>query len=348
MTVRCAIVGAGLIGSRRAAIAANSPRCEVVAVVDVDGARAREVATDHGCAHTTDWREVVADAQVDAIDVCTPNKFLAPVTVAALEAGKHVLCEKPLGRHADEAASMLAAARAYHRVLKVGFTLRFHPALRQARTLCEQGEIGPPFLVRAVYGHGGRPGYDREWRGDADLAGGGELLDQGVHLLDLSRWFLGDFSEVTGLTPRWFWDIAPLEDNAFVWLRTPDGRLASLHTSWTQWRNRFSFEVYGRDGYVQVDGLGGSYGVETLTIGRRLPESGPPTEERVVFDGPDCSWEDDWNDFLDAIELGTRPAADGEDGLAVMRLVDAIYAGARGRGSGIGSRPLAPGPRPPQ
>ena len=176
-------------------------------------------------------------------------------------------------------------------ILKTGFNHRHHPAIWRAHELCAEGAIGPLMFIRAVYGHGGRPGYDKEWRADADLSGGGELLDQGVHIVDLCRWFLGDFAEVFGSTATYFWDlghfesagrdspraangqsVAPssisLEDNAFALLRTADGRVAQFHTSWTQWKNRFSFEVFGRDGYLRVEGLGGSYGVERLEVGR--------------------------------------------------------------------------------
>ena len=141
----------------------------------------------------------------------------------------------------------------------------------------------------------------------------------------------------------WYWEISPLEDNAFILIRTSTDQVASLHTSWTQWRNRFSFEVHGRDGYVRVDGLGGSYGPESLTVGRRHAQSGPPTEEVRVFDNEDHSLDDDWIDFLDAIEFGQRPAVAGEDGLEVMRLVRAIY-----DASSRGLRPVDPlgvGPR---
>jgi predicted dehydrogenase len=226
---------------------------------------------------------------------------------------------------------MTAAARRAGRILKVGFTLRFHPGVRQAKQLCESGVVGPLFYVRAVYGHGGRAGYGGEWRGQRELSGGGELLDQGVHLLDLGRYFLGDFSEVVGIVPRYFWDIGDLEDNAFVLLRTVAGQVASLHTSWTQWRNQFLLEVFGRDGFIAVRGLGGSYGPETLTLGRRQSQSGPPLEETTLFEGTDSSWDDDWADFVDAIILGRPPAVGGDDGVAVMRLVDAVYATAERR-----------------
>jgi predicted dehydrogenase len=284
------------------------------------------LAARFGSRSTTRWEDAVADTRVDVVAVCTSNKFLAPIAIAALGAGKHVLCEKPMGRNAGEAAAIAAAANVADRVLKVGFTLRFHPALRKARSLCANGELGPLFFIRAVYGHGGRPGYDREWRGNPDEAGGGELLDQGIHLLDLSRWFLGDLEVVAGLTPRWHWDVAPLEDNAFILLRARTGEVASLQTSWTMWKNRFSFEVFCRDGYVRVDGLGGSYGAETLTVGRRRMAGGVPEENSTAYDTTDQSWDADWRDLVTAIETGREPEVGPDGGLAAMRLVDDVYA----------------------
>ena len=323
MTLGVAVIGAGLVGSRRAACAADLCRLEVVA--DVDGARAAELASRHGARHTTHWEDAVTDAAVDVVAVCTSNKFLAPITIAAFGAGKHVLCEKPMGRNAGEATAIAVAARAARRVLKVGFTLRFHPALRHAHDLCVKGDLGPLFLIQAIYGHGGRPGYEKEWRGNPELAGGGELLDQGVHLLDLSRWFIGDLEVAAAITPRWYWEVAPLEDNALMLLRGHRGEVASLHTSWTMWKNRFSFEVLGRDGYARIDGLGGNYGAETLTIGRRRTEGGIPEEVISTYDGPDPSWEADWRDLIASIEEGRSAEVDADGGLAVMQLVDEVY-----------------------
>ncbi len=350
--MRVGIVGCGLIGRRRAAVARELGD-RVVAVADIDAARAQQVAQENGCAWTTDWQEVVARGDVDVVVVSTVNKVLAPVTIAAAEAGKHILCEKPLGRNADEAQQMVEAVRKAGVVLKTGFNHRHHPAIWRAHELCSQGAIGPLMFIRAVYGHGGRPGYDKEWRADADLAGGGELLDQGVHVVDLCRWFMGDFTEVVGFTNTYFWDLGhfsgadlnpqsatlrlrsgqirspQLEDNAFALLRTTDGRVAQFHTSWTQWRNRFLFELFSHDGYVHVEGLGGSYGVETLTVGRRRPESGPPIEEQFEFPGPDLSWQAEWREFTSAICESRQPLANGEDGLKTMRLIAAIYESAR-------------------
>ena len=339
MTLGVAVIGAGLIGSRRAASAAHQGRLEIVA--DVDGVRAAELAGRHGARHTTRWEDAVTDAAVDIVAVCTSNKFLAPISIAALGAGKHVLCEKPMGRNGAEAAELAAAARAARRVLKVGFTLRFHPALRQAHDLCTKGAIGPLFFVQATYGHGGRPGYEKEWRGNPELAGGGELLDQGVHLLDLSRWFLGDLEVAAAITPRWYWEVGPLEDNALMLLKGDRGEVANLHTSWTMWKNRFSFEVFGRDGYARIDGLGGSYGLETLTVGRRKTEGGVPDETITTYDMPDPSWDADWRDLITCIEEDRSPEVDGEEGLAVMHLVDEVYSLAAS-GHGVASSLSSP------
>lgn len=329
MTLRVGVIGCGLVGGRRARSASQNPRCVLKVVVDINEMKARALGEELKCAFTTDWSTVVSDPNIDAVTVCTVNSWLAPVTLAALNQGKHVLCEKPLGRNANEACKMAAAARNNGRTLKVGFTLRFHPGIRQAKELCDRGAIGPLFFVRAVYGHGGRPGYGTEWRGQRELSGGGELLDQGVHLLDLGRYFLGDLTSVAGVIPRYFWDVGDLEDNAFVLLRTRGGQVASFHTSWTQWRNQFLFELFGRDGSITIRGLGGSYGPETLTHSQRSLQSGPPEETMTVFDGPDTSWDDDWADFVDAILLRRAPAASGEDGVAVMRLVDEVYESAK-------------------
>jgi predicted dehydrogenase len=189
MTLRIGIIGYGLIGRRRAAVARQAGH-RVVAVVDLDAAKAAAVAQESGARPFSDWRRLVERVDIDAVVVATFNAALAPVTIASLESGKHVLCEKPLGRNFAEAEQMVAAAGKTGRILKTGFNHRHHPAVWKARELVRQGAIGPLMFIRAVYGHGGPPGYEKEWRADANLSGGGELLDQGVHILDLCRWFM--------------------------------------------------------------------------------------------------------------------------------------------------------------
>lgn len=326
--MRVGIVGCGLIGRRRAEVVRQLSGDELVIVADIDESRATSLAREMSCLATIDWQETIIRDDVDVVVVSTTNNWLAPITVAALQNGKHVLCEKPPGRNAEEARQMVDAARVNGRKLGIGFNHRYHPAVRKAQALFEEGNIGEPLFIRCRYGHGGRPGYEKEWRADPEISGGGELLDQGIHGIDLFRWFLGDFQEAFGYASTWFWDM-PVEDNAFALFRTSRGQVASLHTSWTQWKNLFSFEIFGRDGYLIVEGLGGSYGTERLEIGRRKTEGGPPEVRVLEFAGPDTSWQAEWQEFTSAIREGRQPLANGEDGLQAMRLIAAIYESAR-------------------
>ena len=330
------------MGARRARVAREAGD-EVTRVADVSEERAAAAAAEVGSGSTTDWREIARAPEIDAVVVATPNKDAVEITTTLLEAGKHVLCEKPLGRNAEEAATMVEAARANDRVLKVGFNHRHHPAIARAHELASGGAIGPLLGIRAAYGHGGRPGYEHEWRGDAELAGGGELLDQGVHVVDLCRWFLGDFDRVLAVVATWYWSIAPLEDNAFALLCAPGGEVASLHTSWTQWKNLFRFEVIGRDGYVIVDGLGGSYGPERLTLGIRTGDGAVPDEEAWSYPGGDVSWREEWREFTAAVAEAREPIGSGADGLAAAHVIDALYASSRSGAAVPVPRPAAAG-----
>ena len=179
-------------------------------------------------------------------------------------------------------------------------------------------------FLRARYGHGGRIGYDREWRADPTLSGGGELLDQGVHLIDLARWFLGDFSIVDGFASTYFWDM-PVDDNGFLLLRTKTGKGAFLHASCTEWKNMFSFEIYGKNAKLHIEGLGGSYGVERLYYYAMKPEMGPPDTTIWEYPGEDTSWQVELNTFVASIESGGPPGPDLEDALRALEIVDRIY-----------------------
>lgn len=318
--MRLGIVGCGLIGEKRA-LAAHGHR--IVAVADLDLAKAERLAQKVGAAATADWREVVRQ-DLDAVVVATAHDALAPIATAALELGRHVLVEKPAGRDLAEAQTIAAAAASRRRIAKVGFNHRFHPALQQARQLYDGGAIGPILYIRGRYGHGGRPGYEREWRCDPAISGGGELVDQGSHLIDLARWFMGDLALDYAHTPTLFWQAA-VDDNCFLALRGAGGSIAWLHASWTEWKNTFSFEIAGRDGKLTIDGLGGSYGVERLTIHRMLPGMGPPETTIHEYPFPDRSWDEEMQSFALAVE-GKGPLVGGiEDAVAMHVIIDQAY-----------------------
>jgi predicted dehydrogenase len=317
-----AIIGCGLIGRKRAAALRNA---RLRYACDLDTARAANLAkTTPGCQVVADYTSVLRDTAVDAIVVSTLNASLAPISLAAVRAGKHVLVEKPGALHAAQLQEVRAAAAQTGAKVRLGYNHRFHPALRKARELVDAGAAGPLMFLRGRYGHGGRRGYDREWRADPKLSGGGELIDQGVHLIDLAGWFLGDFAAINGHCATYFWDM-PVDDNAFLSLRTATGQTAWLQVSCTEWKNLFSLEIYGRDAKIAVDGLGGSYGPERLTFYQMLPQMGPPETKVWEYPNGDDSWSLETGAFIDDILLGREPSPGLREGIQVLEIVEAIY-----------------------
>ncbi len=324
--MRVAIVGCGKVAEKRAKGLGGAAR--LVACVDVDPERAAAVAalaSGPGARVAADWREVVAATDVDAILVSTSHDVLAPITRAAVEAGKHVLVEKPAARRPHELAGLAELARRTGSRVRIGFNHRFHPALALAREIAGRGELGELHYVRARYGHGGRLGYEREWRADPARSGGGELVDQGVHLIDLARWFLGELRLEHGHAATFFWDM-PVEDNAFLLLRGERGRVAWLHASWTEWKNTFSFEVTGHHGKLEVSGLGGSYGTERLTWYKMRSELGPPDVTTWEFPGEDVSWAAEMSAFTEDVASGREPSPGLGDAIAALGVVEDVYA----------------------
>jgi predicted dehydrogenase len=234
------------------------------------------------------------------------------------------LIEKPAARRAAELARLPALAASHRVLVRTGFNHRYHRAMRKARELVDADALGDLMFLRARYGHGGRPGYDREWRANPLLSGGGELIDQGPHLIDLARWFLGDFVSVEGFAHTFFWDM-PVDDNAFMLLRTAQNRVAFMHASCTEWKNMFSLELYGRTGKIEVSGLGGSYGTERITHYRMLPKMGPPETQAWEYPMADDSWDVEMNAFLDDVSRGRKPEPGIEDAIAVLQVVERLY-----------------------
>jgi predicted dehydrogenase len=315
--MKVALVGCGLVGRKRAA-ALGSAQLAVCCDVVLDRAKAM------GAPATTDWNAAVTGAGVDIVIVATTHDMLAPIALAAVRAGKHVLIEKPGARRAAELDCVAAESRRSGSLVRVGFNHRYHRTFRQAREIVESGVLGPLMFIRGRYGHGGRLGYEREWRARPELSGGGELIDQGVHLIDLARWFLGDFPKVRGVAGTFFWDM-PVEDNGFLLLETGGGQVAFLHASWTEWKNLFSFEIAGRMGKLEISGLGGSYGVERLVFYRMSAEMGPPETTVWEYAGPDDSWESEFAAFLEDVRAGRPPSPGLADAQAALRIVETVY-----------------------
>jgi len=317
--MRVAIIGCGQIGRKRAEALGSS---KLAVCCDAVPERARALA---GTAEVVgDWRKAATHPDVDLVIVSTTHDLLAAVAAVAAEAGKHVLVEKPGARRAAELDAVAEAAGRTGALVHVGYNHRFHRALQKAHEIFVSGALGEPLFVRGRYGHGGRPGYEQEWRAQPGRSGGGELIDQGVHLIDLARWFLGDFVDVKGRTRTYFWNMT-VEDNGFLLLESAAGQVAFLHASWTEWKNLFSFEIYGRTGKLEINGLGGSYGVERLTFYRMSPEMGPPDTTTWEYPMADNSWQVEFDHFLEDIRLGRQPSPGIPDAQAALRVIEKFY-----------------------
>ena len=323
------LVGLGKMGGIRADCVERSPHLELVGGADPDPARRAEFP---GLPTSERWQDVV-EGPADAVFVATPNHLTAEIVVAALDAGKHVFCEKPPGRNVQDIRDIRAAEeRADGRKLKFGFNHRYHGSVMEAKALLDGGRLGDLLWMRGVYGKSGEVDFDASWRGKRDLAGGGILLDQGIHMLDLFRHFGGDFPEVKSVVTTLHWDL-DVEDNAFAILRREDGVVATLHSSSTLWRHQFTLDVGVSQGYLSIGGLltsSRSYGDETLRMGRREGDGealayGKPKEEIVYFDRGH-SWDLEVEDFARCV-LGDVPVTEGSsaDALGVMELIEAIY-----------------------
>ena len=326
--LRAGIIGYGYMGTIRHRNVDSHPDLTLVGIVDPRLSEAQAA----GLPRFASYQALIAEG-VDVVFVCTPNSITPEATVYALEHGCHVFCEKPPGRNVADIERIRAAERS-HPELKLifGFNHRHHPAITDAKAIADSGTLGRILYLRGAYGKSGGEGFERGWRNDPEIGGGGILLDQGIHMLDLFRFFVGDFADVSGMTATTYWDI-PVEDNAFLIMRTAAGQVASLHSSATSWKHTFRLEIGLEKGYLTVSGLlskTGSYGRETLLIGRRPLRGenaavGNPREELAYYD-EDPSWDLQVQHLVECIRQGT-PIADSTslDALRVMEIVERVY-----------------------
>ncbi|MDP9203550.1 MAG: Gfo/Idh/MocA family oxidoreductase [Gemmatimonadota bacterium] len=327
--LRAGIVGYGYMGQIRHRNISDHPDLRLSAVCDP--ARSEEIAKLNVPVYA-DWRDLVA-ADLDMVFVCTPNNLIPEVAIAAMQCGRDVFCEKPPGRNVGDIRRIRAVELANpERKLIFGFNHRHHPGITDAKAIIDSGALGEILTLRGVYGKGGGYDYHTSWRNDPEIGGGGILLDQGLHMLDLFHFFVGEFSEVMGMRGIVHYDI-PVEDNAMVLLRTPKGQLAQLHSTATSWKHTFRLEIGCSAGYVVISGLlskSGSYGRETLIVGRRSGRGervavGNPREETTYYDA-DPSWDIEVAHFVECIRED-KPVERGTslEALRVMEVVDRVY-----------------------
>lgn len=324
--LRVGIVGCGLIGRKRAE--ALRPQDHLVGCTDIVSNAAARLAADFGGRACAGLDELLG-LEPEVVVVATTHDQLAPLAAQALNGGAHVLVEKPAGLGTWQVEELSRAAERSSRLVKVGFNHRFHPGLARAAAEVHSGRHGELMHIRARYGHGGRPGYDREWRAQPARSGGGELIDQGMHLLDLVHWIAGPLPLHSALLRTHFWD-TPVEDNAALILGAADDRTAPwalLHVSWTEWKNTFSLEIYCRTAKLQVDGLVHSYGPQSLRIYYMKPELGPPELEEDTFSDNDVSWAAEWEHFAAALADEVELLGSLADARYAWARVEDAYAG---------------------
>jgi predicted dehydrogenase len=323
--LKVGIIGAGLQCQRRAPAVVKWPHTELAVIASLRFEDAKRAAVQFNCEATDNWEQVVSRDDIDIILVCTPPYVHAEISIKAMKNGKHVLCEKPLTKSVKDADDMVKTSEETQRVLKCGFNHRHHPAVLEAQRILSRGSLGKLLFGRCRYGICGRPGYEEEWRANPEMASGGQFIEQGTHAIDLFRWFFGEIGEVYCMTGVQYFTKQALDDNGMALLRAKNGALLSIHASLTQWKNLFSMEVFGEEGYIIIEGLGSSYGTEKLIYGKK-DYNAPFNEHVTEYRGGDSSWQAEWQEFYEAIIDKRAPLGNGYDGLAAMRIALACYA----------------------
>lgn len=327
--LRVGIAGYGVVGKRRRQFI--DQRDDMVTVAVCDRAFESEGTLPDGVRHYTNAQRLMAAEQLDALFVCLTNDVAADVTCAGLEHGLHVFCEKPPGRDVSDIERVIACeARHPGLKLKYGFNHRYHDSVRDALALTASGELGRVLNMRGVYGKSQFISYGAhsDWRTQRAVAGGGILLDQGIHMVDLMRLFGGEFDEVKAIVTNDFWK-HDIEDNAYALMRSRTGVVAMLHSTATQWRHRFNLEITLEKGALILSGIlsgSKSYGAETLTVVWADDEDNGDPKEQTTRYNQDPSWADEIAEFADAVlRGGPVVAGSSADALETMRLVYRIY-----------------------
>lgn len=326
--MKCLVLGYGYMGKIRYRVLKEHPDVQSIGVYDpgIDPAK-ENLGSDYLFEKEIPWK------CFDTVFVCTPNNVTAKLCIEALKHCGHVFCEKPPGQSWEDLCGIAEAAQANpQHTLSFGFNHRLHPSVKAAKALIGEGGLGEILYVKGAYGKSGGAKYKESWRNQKEISGGGILLDQGIHMLDIFQHFMGPLSVQSSVLLDGFWKCG-VEDNAYVLLKSKQGIPAFLHSSATLWKHTFCFEIGCQNGYLIANGLlskSGSYGREQLIIGKRQFEDealaqGNPREEIIYFDR-DESWKQEIDEFLNAVKE-KRPAIHGtlEEAKQVMALIRDVY-----------------------
>ncbi len=323
MKTNVGIIGCGLIGEKRATALINN--ANLIACFDSNSEKSKRFAEKFRCENTNSISKIIENKNLDAVVIATRHDSLVEIALQLINSKKHVFIEKPGALNSHDFGKILMAKEIFPEIkIHVGYNHRYHRGIREALRIYKSGEIGELMFLRSRYGHGGRLGYESEWRAKKEISGGGELIDQGSHLIDLAIAFLGEIELNYSATPTYYWNME-VEDNAFLSVSNSKGNIGFLHASCTEWKNLFSIEVYGKLGKIEVSGLGGSYGLERLTLYKMLPEMGPPAIQIWEFPGEDDSWELEIQEFLQDINNKSNISDNLASSKKVLDIISEIY-----------------------
>jgi len=275
---------------------------------------------------TKNWKDLIKLKRLEAVIISTTHHLHSDILLQCIKFNLHVFIEKPAGISEIKTKKVISKLKSKKNLrVRVGFNHRYHPAFLKAKNLIDANKIGKIIFIRGVYGHGGRLGYEKEWRFKKKLSGGGELIDKGSHLIDLSRLFLGDLKVNFSNLKNYFWKMK-LEDNCFLNLENKSGSLAFLHTSCTEWKNKFVFEIFGKSGKIEINGLGKSYGPESLTCYKMSKKMDIPKKKFFLFNqGPDYSWREELKEFYIDIVKKRVPVPGIKEAYENLKIINIIY-----------------------
>jgi predicted dehydrogenase len=345
--VRVGIIGTGGISNVHINGYKSLENAEVYAVCDIDEEKVKASAEKHGVKHVfTDYNEMLKLKELDAISVCTWNSEHAPAAIASLKAGKHVLCEKPMAMNTNEAIEMDRVSKEYGKLLMIGFTRRFADDTKVIKDFIENGMMGDIYYAKAAYLR--RAGYPGGWFGDKKRSGGGPLIDLGVHIIDIVRYFMGlpKVASVKGVTfdklgartniikrggytstERSKVNIFDVEDLAVAIIKFDNDAVLSVETS-------FSLNTKSDTGGIELFGTKAG-----VNISRTEPKIEFFTEQNnyLINVAPTINTQLSFQElfqketahFVDCVANGTKCISPAEDGIELMRIIDGVYESAK-------------------
>ena len=322
--INIGLIGAGVVGLKRLD---NLPKnFKLIGCADPLIFSTKSILRYKDIFLTKKWKKLLYLKNLESVIIATTHYLHSKILEECIKKNIHVFVEKPAGVSEITTKKLISKLKKKKNlIVRVGFNHRYHPSFLNAKKLIDKNKIGKINYIRGIYGHGGRLNYEKEWRFKKKLSGGGELIDKGSHLIDLSRYFLGNLKVSSFNLKTYFWKMK-LEDNCFLNLVNKKGKLAFLHASCTEWKNKFIFEIFGEKGKIEINGLGKSYGQESLTYYKMSKRMGMPKKKIIFYsDNPNYSWNLELKEFYNDIVKRRNPIPGILEAYENLKIINYIY-----------------------